>query len=176
MEIRQRARQLLGFSGGFLIVVLFAWTCDQIGKALLPAASEWAGSGYCLARFSEADAVETFEIAFRMNWTADGRGDIVAGMGLSRFKWDHGRTGARWSRTLAIYGTVLLTGGIFDLFSRHKARRRGLVFVGVVTSIAFASIWGRQESSYLRYMLQQNWTLSSPVTVPSLPCELPRQS
>lgn len=159
---------LLGFTGGFALVVALTFGLDRLSDATMPFWSH--GFGYFrkpLVTWSAAHNAEwkKFRKKLENEWKAE-----HPTMGWDDYK-DVNKWQVRAARTLFYYSLLLLLAGIIDTTSK-RFRRRGVtvMVIAVVAGFTCLLVWTHRKDQYIGEVLQTNATLEHPAPLPkSLP-------
>ncbi len=166
VSLRGAISSILGFAGGFALLVALTFGFNRIGDATMPFISKQVG------HFNNRVVA----------WSVEHRYDWENFRNVYRFKWEKENPEKKWkdhkiedlekwqvkiARILFYYSLLLVVAGGFYIFSR-RFRKRGLVLlvVGIIATSACLLCWVDRKEHYINEVLRLNQQLELPVPIP----------
>ena len=157
---------ILGFAGGFALLVALTFGFNRIGDATMPFISKQVGhfnSRQVAWSIEHRDNWENIRDAYRLRWEKENPGKKWKDHKIEDLeKWQ-----VKIARILFYYSLLLVMAGGFDIFSR-RYRKRGLVLlvVGIIATSACLLYWVDRKEHYINEVLRSNQHLELPVKIP----------
>jgi hypothetical protein len=164
--LRGAISSILGFAGGFALLVALTFAFNRIGDATMPFISKQVRHfNYSLVASSVEHPKDwkNFRNEYRVEWEKENPGKKWKDHKIEDLEKWH----VKIARILFYYSLLLVAAGGFDIFSR-RYRKRGLVLlvVGIIATSACLLCWADRKESYIDEILTLNQKLEKPVPRP----------
>jgi len=166
LSLRGVISSILGFAGGFALLVALTFGFNRIGDATMPFISKQVGHfNYSLVAWSveHRSDWEDFRNSYKVEWKKENREKKWKDHKIADMeKWQ-----VKIARILFYYSLLLVVAGGFDIFSK-RYRKRGLVLlvVGIIATSAFLLYWVERKEHYINDVITSNKQLKLPVQEP----------